>query len=71
MAIAAATHRLRSLLACLTASWREIEPGLSVDRDNSIERWDGAAEGRATSICFEGFGISALICIGRTPKREG
>jgi hypothetical protein len=48
--------------------WREIEPGIDIDRNNSIERWDCKGEGRATGISFEGFGLSVFIVIGRTPK---
>lgn len=54
----------------LRAFWRRIEPGFTVDRDNLIERWDCAGEGRATSACFEGFGLTFSFFIGRTPKFE-
>ncbi|WP_294390350.1 hypothetical protein [uncultured Sphingomonas sp.] len=50
--------------------WCAVEPGLTIDRDNSIERWDARGEGRAWSISFEGFGLTAQIFIGRTPEAD-
>ncbi|KQO13260.1 hypothetical protein [Sphingomonas sp. Leaf242] len=52
----------------LKAFWRRIEPGFTFDRENLIERWDCAGEGRAASIGFEGFGVTFSLFIGRTPK---
>lgn len=51
----------------LRAVWRKIEPGFTIDRDSTIERWDAAGEGRSTAISFEGFGLSFSLFIGRTP----
>lgn len=51
----------------LRSFWRRIEPGLQIDRDNLIERWDCTGEGRATCVSFEGFGITFSLFIGRTP----
>jgi hypothetical protein len=55
----------------LRATWARIEPGIRIHRDNFIERWDGEGEGRASSIDFEGFGLSFILFIGRTPKKHG
>lgn len=60
--------RRRALMQRLRAFWRRIEPGFTVDRDNLIERWDCAGEGRATCIAFEGFGLTFAFFIGRTPR---
>lgn len=49
------------------AFWREVEPGILVDRTSLIERWDSKGEGRATCVDFEGFGITFCLFIGRTP----
>lgn len=57
-----------SIAARLGAFWRHIEPGIHIDRDNFIENWSATGEGRATSVNFEGFGISLSLVIGRTPK---
>jgi hypothetical protein len=48
--------------------WQEIEPGILVNHDSFIERWDCRGEGRATAVSFEGFGLSFSIFIARTPK---
>ncbi|WP_267349395.1 hypothetical protein [Sphingomonas sp. GM_Shp_2] len=56
------------LLTRLRGLWRRIEPGLQIDRDNLIERWDCTGEGRATCVSFEGFGITFSLFIGRTPR---
>lgn len=61
---------MRSIVSKVRAFWREIEPGIHVDRDNSIERWDACGEGRATSVTFEGFGVTGFIFIGLTPRRR-
>lgn len=52
------------------AFWREIEPGLLVDRNNFIERWDGRGEGRAIAVGFEGFGVTLQLFFGRTPRAD-
>ena len=64
--IAAAT----SIRSALVRWWREVEPGLTIDRNNWIERWDARGEGRACCIAFEGFGLSLCLFVGRTPKPE-
>jgi len=51
----------------LRAFWRRIEPGFTIDT-SSIERWDASGEDKATCIAFEGFGLSFLLFIGRTPR---
>lgn len=51
----------------IRAFWRRIEPGFTVQRDSTIERWDAAGEGPATAISFEGFGLSFVFFIGLTP----
>jgi hypothetical protein len=68
--MAFATNRTAiGTFACrLRSFWRRIEPGFNVDRNNLIERWDCAGEGRATAISFEGFGVTFSFFIGRTPK---
>lgn len=57
------------MIARLKAWWAENQPGLHIDRENDIERWDGAGVGPATNLGFEGFGITFSIFIGRTPIR--
>ncbi|MDP1026286.1 hypothetical protein Q5H91_03605 [Sphingomonas sp. KR1UV-12] len=59
--------RQPSLMQRLRAFWRRIEPGITVDRANSIERWDCNGEGAAINIAFEGFGLSFSVFVGRTP----
>ena len=56
----------RSIACPIGQLWRKIEPGISI-QDSFIEAWSGEAEGDATCISFEGFGVSAVIIIGRTP----
>lgn len=57
----------RSFAQRIAAFWRHIEPGVQIDRNNTIENWAATAEGRATCIDFEGFGITFLFFVGRTP----
>lgn len=57
-----------SIAARLGAFWRHIEPGINFDLNNSIENWSATGEGRATSITFEGFGVTLFLVVGRTPK---
>ena len=65
------TTMSRAIISRLAAFWREVEPGLQIDRNSFVERWDGAGEGSATAVSFEGFGITLCLFIGRTPKRDG
>jgi len=58
------------MLERLRAFWREIEPGLSIDRENEVSRWDDEGSGRGWCFDFEGLGVSCTIFIGRTPKRD-
>lgn len=62
---------MNGVAARLIAYWRRIEPGVSVSRDSFIERWDAKGEGPATCVCFEGFGLSFLFFIARTPPMTG
>lgn len=57
------------MIAALRERWGGgIRPSISI-QPNTIERWDGQGEGPARCIHFEGFGLTACIFIGRTPKR--
>jgi hypothetical protein len=63
--------RIGTFAIRVRAFWREIEPGLQIQHDDSaIARWDAEGEGPGWSIDFEGFGISACLFIGRTPRRR-
>jgi hypothetical protein len=57
----------KSFARAIAGFWRRIEPGISM-HDSFIEAWDASAEGPAKSIAFEGFGLSFILFIGRTPK---
>jgi hypothetical protein len=59
-----------AIISRLTSVWRELEPGLQIDHDSFIERWDGTGEGPARAVSFEGFGITFCLFIGRTPARH-
>ncbi len=61
-------RRERSSFAqALAAFWRRIEPGFDA-HDSFVENWAATAEGPAKAIAFEGFGITLILFIGRTPK---
>lgn len=63
-----AAHTAPIIARRLRAFWRRIEPGFTVDRSSSIERWDASGQDKATCIAFEGFGLSFSLFIGRTPR---
>lgn len=59
-----------SWLATIRDRWGgSIRPSLRVDRNGFHERWDGRGEGQCWSIAFEGFGLTGMLFIGRTPPR--
>jgi hypothetical protein len=54
----------------LRARWGgQLRPSAGI-QPSFIERWDGAAEGRAKALVFEGFGLSAILVIGPTPPEQ-
>jgi hypothetical protein len=67
MALAATRTAIGTHARRIRAFWRRIEPGLTINRDSFIERWDAAGEGPATAISFEGFGLSLSFFFARTP----
>ncbi|MGY2732787.1 hypothetical protein [Sphingomonas sp. UYP23] len=64
----ASLRERRSIAQTIRHFWREIEPGIDIQHNSFIEAWNGEAEGPASVISFEGFGVTFLFFVGRTPK---